>query len=76
MQLTLSQAGNLESVNNYLKSLKNYPDILDSLPGTTLTIITELMAGYGAEIKYEYQMMRAETYLSTAVKDSGSTSIE
>jgi len=55
-----------QDIEDYLKNLDNYQDIKDALPASNLTIITELLAGFGAYQVYKYQMMREETYLQSA----------
>jgi len=54
------------NIIEYLKTLENWNDIKDALPGSNLTIITNLLAGYASYLGFKNRMMRDETYLSTA----------
>lgn len=55
-----------DNIHDYLSSLENWEDIQDALPGSNLTIITNMLAGYASYLSYKNKMMREETYLTTA----------
>ena len=59
-----------KNVTDYLESLDNYDDIKDALPASNLTIIKDLIAGFGEYITYSHRAHRGESALSTAKLNS------
>lgn len=56
-------------ITEYLMKLENWQEIKDNLPGSNLTIITDLLAGFGSYMVYKNHMLKEETYLSKAKLD-------
>lgn len=56
-------------IETWLPTLDNWQEIKDNLPASNLTLITELLAGFGTYIIYKNHALRDETYLSTAKLD-------
>lgn len=66
---SVSQEQILANIQEYLKTLPNYNDIKTTLDASTLQTIFQLIAGAGTWSLYNYNMLRLETYMSTATKD-------
>lgn len=66
---SVSQEQILRNINEWVKTLPNYNDIKDNLNTSTMSVIYQLLAGFSSWNFYNYQMNRAETYLSTATQD-------
>lgn len=62
-------------IETWLSTLDNWQDIKDNLPASNLTLITELLAGFGTYIIYKNHALRDETYLTTAKLDRSVYSI-
>lgn len=54
------------NVKAYVESLGNYEQIKDQLPASNLTLVEDLMAGFGSYMVQKQNAKRAETYLSEA----------
>lgn len=55
-----------QDVQAYLEGLSNFDEIKDQLPASNLTLIENLIAGFGAFISQRQNLYREETYLSKA----------
>lgn len=59
-----------QDITAYLETLENWESIQDRLQSSNITIITELLAGFGSYVVYKYHKLKDETYLSTAKLES------
>jgi len=55
-----------DNVIEYLSGLDNWEEIKDNLPASNLTLITDIVAGFGSFLIYKNNQLANETYLSTA----------
>ena len=53
-------------IDNYLKSLSNWQEIKDNLTSSNLSIITDLIAGFGTYMLMNNHQLRNESYLQSA----------
>lgn len=67
---SISQEQVLNNILEFVQTLPNYNEIKDQLNSSTLMVIYQILAGAGVYNLYNYNMMRKETYLSTATKSS------
>lgn len=64
---SISQEQILANIQEFVKTLPNYNDIKDNLDVSTLGVIYQLLAGTGTWALYNYNRLRTETYLTTAI---------
>lgn len=65
---SVSQEQILENIQEFIKTLPNYNDIKTTLDASTLQTIYQVLAGSGTWALFNYNMLRMETYMSTATK--------
>lgn len=67
---SISQQQILENINSFINTLPNANEIKDRLNTSTMSMITQLLAGVGSWQYYYFNVSRRETYLSTATKET------
>lgn len=66
----INQEKILQNLLDYVKTLPQYNDIRDSFNSSTMSVIYQMISGLGTWEFFYFNMLRRETYLSTASKDS------
>ena len=64
-----------QNLQDFKASLPYYEEIKRNTPASVLQLIDDLISEFGSLLNYKYQMLRRETYLSTASLESSIISI-